>query len=116
MDPIRTGKHLERLQKRRDQVALTLGYIGKEQKEAEQNTDWLDQAAYKSRIALLDRLNEWYIDEMEEIDKAIDRVQKSTYGLCLACHNAIEAHRLDLFPEAQFCFDCQAFRERLKAG
>jgi RNA polymerase-binding transcription factor DksA len=39
---------------------------------------------------------------MDEIDKALDRAKQNKYGLCLACHNPIETHRLDLFPEAPF--------------
>ncbi len=36
---------------------------------------------------------------MDEIDKAFDRAKQNKYGLCLACHNPIETHRLDLsFP------------------
>jgi DnaK suppressor protein len=114
MDPIRTAKHFDQLCKRREQVALTLRHVDKEQKEAEQNTDWLDQAAYESRIALLDRLTEWYATEMDEIDKALLRIKQNIYGLCLACHDPIEAHRLELFPEAAFCAACQETRESLQ--
>lgn len=114
MDPIRTAKQLEKLSKRREQVAITLQHIEMERNEAEQNTDWLDQAAYESRIALLDRLSEWYIKEIDEIDKALDRVKQNKYGLCLACHNPIETPRLDFFPEAAFCSTCQETREGLQ--
>jgi DnaK suppressor protein len=114
MDPIRTAQHFDQLCKRREQVTLTLRHIDKEQKEAEQNTDWLDQAAYESRIALLDRLTEWYVVEMNEIDKALLRIKQNIYGLCLACHNPIQAHRLELFPEAAFCAACQETRESLQ--
>jgi DnaK suppressor protein len=113
MDAIRIGKYVDQLHKRREQVDLTLQHIENEQKEAEQNTDWLDQAAYKSRIGLLDRLNEWYITEMEQIDSALDRVKQNRYGLCVACHNPIEGRRLDSFPEAAFCSACQEAREAL---
>ena len=91
----------------------TLQYIENERNGAEQNTDWLDRAAYESRIALLDRLSEWYIKEIDEIDKALDRAKQNKYGLCLACHNPIETHRLDLFPEAPFCAACKETREAL---
>jgi DnaK suppressor protein len=114
MDPIRTAKHLEKLSKRREQVAITLQHIEKERNEAEQNSDWLDQAAYESRIALLDRLSEWYIKDIDEIDKALDRVKQNKYGLCLACHKPIETDRLDFFPEAAFCSTCQEMREGLQ--
>ena len=96
MDPIRTGKHLDQLRLRRNQVALTLLHIEKDRREAERNTDWLDQASYESRMALLDSLN------------------NNTYGFCLACHRPIEALRLDSFPEAAFCSACQETRDGLQ--
>ena len=114
MDTIRTGRLLDQLNKRREQVAMTLRHIAKERNEAEENTDWLDRAAYDSRIALFDRLNEWYIQENDAIDKALDRVKQSKYALCLACHNAIEEKRLEFIPEAEFCAACQETREGLQ--
>ena len=113
MDTIRTGRHFDQLNKRREQVATTLQHIETERNEAEANTAWLDRAAYESRIALLNRLSEWYAKEIDEIDKALDRLNKNTYGFCLACHNSIEALRLDYFPEAGFCIACQETRDGL---
>ena len=114
MDAISAAKHYELLRKRREQVSTTLHHIEKEQEEAEQNTDWLDQAAHESRIGLLDRLSGWYIEEMAGIDEALDRITRNQYGICLACHNSIEAERLELFPQAGFCSACQATREGLQ--
>jgi len=111
MDPIGIAKRFEQLSKRREQVSVTLEHVEKERKEAEDNTDWLDHAAYESRIALLDRLCDWYTRERREIDKALDRIQANNYGCCLACHGAIETHRLDLFPGVAFCMGCREARE-----
>jgi len=113
MDRVRMGRHIDQLVKRREKIAATLKHIHREQAEAEQETDWLDRAAYESRIALLDRLNAWYTREMAAITDAFGRVEQDTYGSCLACHKPIEAHRLDCFPEAVFCGGCQSVRERL---
>lgn len=113
MDPIRTAKQIDNLTKRRQQVATTLRHVKKERNEAERNADWLDRAAYDSRIAMLDRLSEWYTTEVDAIDKALDRVKKSKYGICLACHHPIETQRLEFFPEAAFCIACQETREGL---
>jgi len=110
----RTERHFDKLNKRREQVAMTLKHIEKERNQVEENTDWLDRASYESRIALLDRLSEWYMHEIEEIDKALDRIDKNTYGFCLACHNPIETLRVDHFPEAGFCIDCQETRDGLQ--
>ena len=49
MDPIGTAKQFEKLSKRREQVAITLQHIEKERNEAEQNTDWLDQAGLRKQ-------------------------------------------------------------------
>jgi RNA polymerase-binding transcription factor DksA len=114
MDPVRTAKQVDNLTKRRQQVAMTLRQVEKERNEAEENTDWLDRAAYDSRIALLDRLSEWYTREIDEIDRALARVQQSKYGICLACHNLIETQRLEFFPEVAFCAACQETRESLQ--
>jgi RNA polymerase-binding protein DksA len=115
MDTIRTGRLFDQLKKRCAQVAMTLQYIEKERNEAEENSDGLDRAAHESRIELFDRLSEWYIHEIDEIDKALDRINKNTYGFCLACHNPIEALRLDYFPEAGFCIACQETRDGLQS-
>ena len=85
IDEIRAGRHFDQLRKRREQILMTLQHIGKEQEEVEHNTDWIDQAAYQSRVNLLDRLNGWYRDEMQQIDKALDRIQRQQYGSCLNC-------------------------------
>jgi RNA polymerase-binding transcription factor len=114
MDPIRTAKQVDNLTKRRQQVAMSLRHVEQERNEAQDNTDWLDRAAYNSRIAMLNRWNDWYTKEIDEIDKALDRVKQSKYGICLACHNPIETQRLEFFPEAAFCAACQETRESLQ--
>ncbi len=114
MDEIRTGRHFDRLRKRREQVIMTLRHLEKEKKQVEQNTDWLDQAAYESRVSLLDRLSEWYTTEIDQIDKTLSRIKDNKFGLCAACHEPVEAGRLEVSPEAEFCGACQAMREELQ--
>ncbi len=112
---IRTGKHYDQLSKRRHQVVLTLRHVENERNEAEENTEWLDRAAYETRIALLDQLTDWYDDELHAIDKALDRINDDSYGVCLACHNPVEPIRLDCFPDAAFCTACQEMRDSLQS-
>ena len=116
MDAISTAKQFDQLRKRRDKVSMTLRHVEKEHEEAEQNTDWLDQAAYESRIGFLDCLSGWYIAEMAEIDAALDRIAQNQYGLCLGCHKPIETERLESFPQAVFCSACQPTREELHSA
>jgi RNA polymerase-binding transcription factor DksA len=93
---------------------MTLRHLANEQKQVEQNTDWLDQAAYESRVNLLDRLSDWYATEIGQIDKAIERFQSNRYGFCAACHQAIEEARLETAPEAEFCGVCEELRDGLR--
>jgi len=116
MDTIRTGKQTDKLRRRREQVAMTLRHIAKEQREVEQNTDWLDQAAYESRVKLLDRLSEWYVTEADQIDRALERIKKNYYGICMGCRHPIESERLESYPEAEFCSACQEAREGLQTA
>jgi phosphoserine phosphatase RsbU/P len=40
-----------------------------------------------------------------EVDAALDRIEKGTYGLCETCHDPIEADRLQHDPLIRFCLD-----------
>jgi RNA polymerase-binding protein DksA len=114
MNKIATGRHLDKLMRRRGQILMTLRHLANEQKQVEQNTDWLDRAAYESRVNLLDRLSDWYATEIGQIDKAIERIESNRYGVCLACHETIEEARLETAPEAEFCSTCQEQRDGLR--
>jgi DnaK suppressor protein len=106
----------DKLRLRAIEVERTIRHLEKERQEVEANTEWVDRAAYESRVSLLEGLTALYRNEMEQIEKAHSRVEESSYGLCLACHEPIEADRLEIYPAAQFCFDCQNYRERLRTG
>jgi RNA polymerase-binding transcription factor DksA len=114
MNEIVTGSHLDELIRRRGQIVMTLRYLENEQRQVEQNTDWLDQAAYKSRVNLLDGLSDWYATEIGQIDKAIERIESNCYGVCAACHEAIEAALLETAPESELCGACQELRDGLR--
>lgn len=114
MNEIVRGRHLDKLIRRRGQVVMTLRHLENEQKQVDRNTDWLDQAAYENRVNLLDRLSDWYATEIGQIDKAIERIETNRYGVCIACHEAIDAARLETAPEAEFCSACQELRDGLR--
>jgi RNA polymerase-binding transcription factor DksA len=114
VNAIVTGRHLDKLIRRRGQIVMTLRHLENEQQQVEQNTDWLDQVAYESRVDLLDRLHDWYATEIDQIDKAIKRIESQRYGACAACHEAIEAARLETAPEAEFCSACPELRGGLR--
>lgn len=50
-------------------------------------------------------------DEYAKIVKALDSIEKGTYGLCVDCGQQISEKRLDLYPNALRCIACQEARE-----
>lgn len=44
-------------------------------------------------------------DFLSQIDQALDRYAAGTYGLCDACHDPIEADRLEADPLIRLCLD-----------
>jgi RNA polymerase-binding transcription factor DksA len=107
-------QNFDRLTKRREHVLMTLRYLDRQYEQAEQNTEWLDQAAQQNRTALLDRLNDWYLAEVRQIDRALARIKTNAYGTCAACHEPIDRQRLAAAPEVEYCRDCANLREGLQ--
>lgn len=102
-----------RLIKRRGEIMRTLDHVRNEQRTVDDNKDWIDHAAYESRVDLLDNLIDWYLKESERIDEALSRIAEGKYGVCLGCREPIEPHRLETAPDAAFCAECQTSREEL---
>ena len=50
--------------------------------------------------------------DLQEIEKAIQRLDEGIYGACEACGSDIETRRLEVHPSARFCLRCQERQER----
>ncbi|MDP6524381.1 MAG: TraR/DksA C4-type zinc finger protein [Kiritimatiellia bacterium] len=44
------------------------------------------------------------------IPSALQRIRQGAFGLCAACRHPINTPRLNAFPEALFCINCQRDR------
>ena len=86
MDAITGITYSDKLRLRGIEVERTIRHLEKERQEVEENTEWVDRAAYESRVSLLEGLTALYRNEMEQIEKAHSRVEERSFGLCLACH------------------------------
>lgn len=72
-------------------------------------------------LNLVDR--EYYIstlaraaEQYRAVRRAIKRVEKGTYGLCLECDEPIAPRRLEALPWASLCIRCQELAERQVAS
>lgn len=69
--------------------------------------------------SLADLLVDVYFDEIDrdvqtvrDIDAAQHRILSGTYGRCLDCSDPIPFERLDAYPTAKRCLECQARHEQ----
>lgn len=45
--------------------------------------------------------------KLKQINRALEKIEKGTFGICERCKKEIEKERLEILPEAKFCQDCQ---------
>ncbi len=55
-------------------------------------------------------------EELRDVEKALERLDRGTYGLCIDCGTALPYVRPDAVPEASRCLHCEAERERTRAA
>jgi RNA polymerase-binding protein DksA len=51
-------------------------------------------------------------DMVDQIERALHRIENGTYGICESCGNAIGKGRLQAFPRATLCVSCKEREER----
>jgi DnaK suppressor protein len=65
-----------------------------------------DVESNKGLTAVLVRLSEGELREVDEIDAAIKRIDDGVWGQCEACGEKIKRARLVALPEARKCLPC----------
>lgn len=64
------------------------------------------------KLAMIDR----YVNEIRDIDAALQRIQAGSFGICADCGQPVAFDRLLAYPTAKRCVICQGQREKLYAG
>jgi RNA polymerase-binding transcription factor DksA len=70
--------------------------------------DWEDRATALENDEVLDALDATTRAELDEIQAALVRLEKGTYGRCEVCHKLIPEGRLAAIPTARRCTHCAA--------
>lgn len=70
-----------------------------------------DQATAASLEELTISLRNNEMNEYAMVSKALEMIEKGTYGICVDCNNPISERRLALYPNATRCIACQEARE-----
>ncbi len=57
-------------------------------------------------------LESWAERNLTEIEQALERLDKGTYGFCENCGEPISAERLKALPQATMCMKCKSKLEK----
>jgi RNA polymerase-binding transcription factor DksA len=107
-----TYKKLEQLRRvllgRRDHLMARQRIASRDERElaAEREPDWPDAAALDTAAMVLETVGRYERAAVAEIDAALDRMERGTYGACEACRDTIEDERLRAVPETLRCERC----------
>ena len=112
MDEEWLAQQKERLQRELEQTQVSLKRI-RESLRSEAEFD-IEEAApdlyeREKALALLGTLER----KAESIERALQAMEKGSYGLCEQCGGQIEPARLRILPETTICVKCKAALERL---
>lgn len=67
-------------------------------------SDLAHEYSYRERqLSILEQLE----GQLEEVNRAIQRVEEGSYGQCTQCGNFILPERLEALPHAELCINCQ---------
>ena len=79
----------------------------------------LDEDFADAGTATFDRERDFSIrnnirDLIDQINRALSRIEEGTYGSCERCGQPIDAARLKALPHASLCLDCKRREERVR--
>ncbi|HAN03925.1 MAG TPA: hypothetical protein DCW72_04085 [Elusimicrobia bacterium] len=74
--------------------------------------DSIDQASQSLDKEILFELSDNERKILRDVDAALRKMEKGTYGLCEHCKKAIEKKRIKALPSARYCMVCQSGSER----
>jgi RNA polymerase-binding protein DksA len=114
-----------RLLAERDRILRELGRITEAINESAEEQEAAKQS-YSNHLADLGtdymekEKNYYYADQegqyLKSIEAAIERLERSEYGLCVECGDPISDKRLEAVPAAELCINCKDKKEKLERG
>jgi DnaK suppressor protein len=75
--------------------------------EDEGTQDLADKASSAYTKEFLYSLSNTDREILQQVDEALHRITKATYGVCVECEEEIEKKRLEAVPWASHCLSCQ---------
>lgn len=85
-----------------------LGFTADGKVDIHLDEGFADAAQTTSERARVLSLAEGLQLRLEEVQSALVRIDKGTYGKCMQCGNDIPAERLEAIPAASLCISCKS--------
>jgi DnaK suppressor protein len=111
---INTGKYRQLLLEERDKIKQDI--LGRTELPPTFDDgsvlDSADQSVREHSMDLEGSLMTMKSDRLEQINAALQRIERGDYGICVKCGKEIDSRRLDAEPTAMTCMDCLTEKEQ----
>lgn len=100
----------ERVELQRQIAEIEARYSGEEKTDQRDDEGEPETVTYERErdLSLLDNSQ----DLLDQVERALEKIQAGTYGKCANCGKSIEAARLKALPHASLCISCKREEER----
>ncbi|GJQ58571.1 MAG: TraR/DksA family transcriptional regulator [Candidatus Scalindua sp. AMX11] len=97
-----------KLMKKREEIERRLNKIDQDilHTDGAPNPDSEEQAVERANDDVLDALGGIARSELEDINKALTRIERGEYGNCTVCNKPIPLERLKAIPYTDHCVAC----------
>jgi DnaK suppressor protein len=104
------------LLERKEQVLKNIDGTTKEIESLDMSDarDEVDFATLNTNNLIDQALSIQQSQELFEIEYALDKIEKGTYGICEMCEEIISIQRLKIKPHAKYCIICREISEKEK--
>ena len=79
-------------------------------------TDAVDRSDVEEAWFTKERMSQHWKLELIQIEAALQKIEKGTFGICEECDDEIPIKRLRVRPDATLCLNCQETAEKETSG
>ncbi len=104
----------EILESRKEQIQQNISNVNSELNQLSnlELNDEGDHASVNNNSMIESAIVQQQTQELEEIKKALFKIEKNEYGICEMCEDDIGFQRLKVKPHAVYCIDCREIAEK----
>ncbi len=104
----------ELLNERKVQILKNIENNKKEINELKEQEvkDEADHASINADSIVEEAITSQQVKELKDIDYALEKINKGTYGMCEMCEEPIGYQRLKVKPQAKYCIVCREIVEK----